>query len=93
MTTPPVQVERIPPDEDEDHDEDTPSSRITVSVIDPNETMTEATTQLFDDPEEGRPERFAAAVVRLALGCARARGTEYAWAMEHALREYGSQAR
>lgn len=78
-----IETTVFPPEVDEDGG-DSRSVQISVGVSDLDDRYIDVSLQLFDDAAES-PQRFADALLRLALSAAQLRGTEHAWALTQRL--------
>jgi hypothetical protein len=83
-----VETHSTPPEPDADEDgDDTPSTRVSVNCIVPNDVLHDASVQLFGTRATD-PDDVADALLNAVLALGQLLGTDHAWALRSRLVAY-----
>jgi hypothetical protein len=85
-----VETDITPPDVEPDEDGDDKSSRLSLSLLDLDDVHYDTGVQFFGDLE---PDRFAEALLNMALALASMRGPDYSWAVMQRFAAYDGLTR
>ncbi len=85
-----VETDITPPDVEPDEDGEYTSSRLSLSLLDVDEVHYDTAVQFFGGLD---PDRFAEAVLNMALALASMRGPDFSWAVMQRFAAYDGLTR